>query len=38
MVEQIHVELTDEHMDEHDGAGGSYEFGTKSGMTLRHDV
>ena len=25
-LEQMHVELTDEHMDEHSGAGGSYVF------------
>ena len=37
-LEQMHVELTDEHMDAHGGAGGSYEFCTKSGMTLRYDV
>ena len=32
------VELTDEYIDAHDGAGGSYEFCTKTGMTLRYDV
>ena len=32
------VELTDEHMDAHGGAGGSYDFFTKCGMTLRYDV
>ena len=34
----MHVELTDEHMDAHGGAGGSYKFYTNSGMTLRYDV
>ena len=38
MLEQMHVELTCEHMEAHGSAGGSYEFWTKSGMTLRHDV
>ena len=32
------VELTDKHMDAHSGAGGSYEFCTKSDMTLRYDM
>ena len=35
---RMYVELTDKHMDTHGGAGGSYEFCTKSGMTLRYDV
>ena len=34
----MHIELTDEHMEEHGGASGSYEFCTKYGMTLRCDV
>ena len=38
MLERMHVESTDEHMDKHFGAGGSYEFCTKYGMTLRYDV
>ena len=37
-LEQMHVELTDEHMDAHGSAGGSYEFFTKSSMKLRYDV
>ena len=35
---QMNVELTDEHMEEQGGAGGSYYFCTKSSMTLRYDV
>ena len=37
-LEQMHVELTDEHMDAHGSDGGRYEFCTKSGMMLRYDV
>ena len=37
-LEKMHVELTDEHMEAHGGAGGSYEFCTKCDMTLRYDV
>ena len=37
-LEQMHVELMHEHMEAHGGAGGSYEFCTKYGMTLRYDV
>ena len=35
---RMYVELTDKHMEAHGDAGGSYEFCTKSGMTLRYDV
>ena len=38
MLVQMHVELTDEYMHAHGSAGRRYEFCTKSGMTLRHDV
>ena len=38
MLEQTHVELTDEHMDAHGGTGGSCEFFAKFGFTLRCDV
>ena len=37
-LDQMHVELTDEHIDAHGGAGSNYEICTKSDMTLRHDV
>ena len=37
-LEQMHVELTDEHMDAHGGTGSSYEFCTKHGMKLIYDV
>ena len=37
-LKQMHVELINEHMEVHSGAGGSYEFCTKSGMTLLYDV
>ena len=37
-LEQTHVELTDERMEVHGVAGGSYEFFTKSDMTLCCDV
>ena len=37
-LEQMNVELTDEHMEAHGGAGSSYLFCTKSSMMLRHDV
>ena len=37
-LKQMCVELMDEHMDEHDGAGSSYEFYAKSRMTLRYNV
>ena len=38
MLEKIHVELTDEHMDAHGSAGGSYAFCTISVMMLRCNV
>ena len=34
----MNVELTDERMDAHGGASGSYEFWTTSDVTLHHDV
>ena len=37
-LEQMCVELTDEHMSARDDAGGSYEVCTKSGIMLLHDV
>ena len=37
-LEQMRVELKDDRMDAHRGAGNSYEFCTKSGVTLRYDV
>ena len=38
MLEQMQVELTDEHIHAHGRAGGSYEFCTKHDMTLRYEV
>ena len=37
-LEQMHVELTDTHMEAHGGAGDRYESCMKPGMTLRYDV
>ena len=37
-LKQMHVELTDKHMDAHGGACDSYVLYTISGMTLRYDV
>ena len=37
-LEQMCVELTDEHMSARDDAGGSYEVCTKSGIILLRDV
>ena len=37
-LEQMQVELTDEHMETHGISSGSYEFCTKSGMTLFYYV
>ena len=37
-LEQMHVELTDEHMEAHGGTGGRYECCTKHVISLRYDV
>ena len=37
-LEQMRIELMDKHVDTRGGAGSSYEFCTKHGMKLRHDV
>ena len=37
-LEQISVEVTDEHIEAHGLAGGSYNCCTKYSMTLRYDV
>ena len=37
-LEQMRVELTDEHMEAHCGVGSSFDFFAKSSITLRHNV